>query len=138
MFYNINHTTLVKLNQKLIDIIMKCQFLPIIIVDKKIHILCVCVTGHRSVEYVRIMRWLNSNLGQWPLQNLGSVAYSYVFIIDLPRPLLPRSDVLLGKGRSLLTWHLLHQHPSFHRTGSSSHPSVTYLRPIILIITSLT
>ena len=34
---------------------------------------CVCVTGHRSVEYVQIMRWWSSNLGQWPLQNLGSV-----------------------------------------------------------------
>ena len=54
------------------------------------------VTGHRYVDYVQIMRWRNSNLGQWPLWNLGSVAYCYVFIIDPPCTLLPSSYVLLA------------------------------------------
>ena len=57
---------------------------------------CVCVTGHQSVECVQIMEWWSSNLGQWPLPNLVSVAYYYVFILFLPRPPFPSSDVLPG------------------------------------------
>ena len=57
---------------------------------------CVCVTGHRSVGFVQIIRWWSSNPGKWPLRNLGSVAYCYVFILDLPHPLFPPSDVLPG------------------------------------------
>ena len=58
--------------------------------------MCVCVTGHRYVSYVRFMRWWSSNLGQKPLHNLGNVAYCCVFILDPPRPLFPPSNVLLG------------------------------------------
>ena len=38
----------------------------------------VCVTGHWYVRYVWIMRWWCSNLIQWPLRNLGSIAYCYI------------------------------------------------------------
>ena len=44
--------------------------------------------------YVRVVRWWSSNLGQLPLQNLGSVAYCYVFILYPPRPHFPPSNVL--------------------------------------------
>ena len=53
-------------------------------------------TGHRTVGYVQIMRWWSSNLRQRPLQNLGSVAYCYIFSIDLPFPLFLPSDALTG------------------------------------------
>ena len=33
-----------------------------------------CFLGHRSVACVQMMRWWSSNLRQWPLRNLGSVA----------------------------------------------------------------
>ena len=55
----------------------------------------VCVTGYRSMGYVWIMRWCISNLVQWPLRNLVSVAYCYIFILDPPHPLFPTSDFLL-------------------------------------------
>ena len=46
---------------------------------------------------VQIMNWSISNLGQWPLWNLGSVAYCYVFIIGPPNPLFLPSNVLTGR-----------------------------------------
>ena len=81
--------------------------------------MCVCVIGHRYVGYFRIMRWWSSNLGQWPLHNLGSVAYCYLFILDPPRPVFPPSNVLLGGGRTLLP-----QYPStdVHRFSAQYHP----------------
>ena len=33
----------------------------------------VCVTGHRIMKYVQIMRWWSSTLRQWPRWNLGSI-----------------------------------------------------------------
>ena len=56
----------------------------------------VCVTGHQYMGYVQIMSWWSSNLGQWPRQNLGSVAYCYISIIGPPHPILPFSGVLPG------------------------------------------
>ena len=47
--------------------------------------MCVfCVAGYRSVECVRIMRWWSSNFVQWTLQNLGSVDYSHIAILEPP------------------------------------------------------
>ena len=57
---------------------------------------CVCAIVHRSVDYVRIMRWRSSNLIQRPLQNLGSVAYYYKAILEPPCPILLPSDILTG------------------------------------------
>ena len=58
---------------------------------------CVCVTRHRSVRYVLIMRWGCSNLRQWPLQNLGSIASCYIdYLLNLHPPLLLPSNVLPG------------------------------------------
>ena len=57
-----------------------------------------CVTHHWSVEFFLIIRWWSSHLGQWPIWNLGSFAYWYIAIVDLPRPLLLPSDVLFGGG----------------------------------------
>ena len=59
--------------------------------------MCVCVTGHRYVGYVQIMRWQSSNIGQQPLKNLGSVAYCCAFILDPTRSLLLPSYVLFGR-----------------------------------------
>ena len=59
--------------------------------------MCVCVTGHRSVECVQNMRWWISNLRQWPLWNLGSVYYCYIAILDPTCTLLLISDVLPGE-----------------------------------------
>ena len=56
----------------------------------------VCVTSHRYVGYVLIMRWWSSNLGQGPLQNRGAVACCYIFILDPPRPLFLTANVLTG------------------------------------------
>ena len=46
--------------------------------------MCMCVTSHQPVECVQIMSELSSNLRQWPLGNLGSVAYCYVFFLSCP------------------------------------------------------
>ena len=42
------------------------------------------------------MIWWSSKIGQQPLQNLGSNAYCYITILDLPRHILPPSVVLPG------------------------------------------
>ena len=55
-----------------------------------------CVTSHQSVECVQIMRWLSSNLGEWPLWNLGSVAYCYV--LYLSHPTLPSLHIMSLRG----------------------------------------
>ena len=39
------------------------------------------------MKCVQIIRLCSSNVGQWPLQNLGSVVYFYISILDPPRPL---------------------------------------------------
>ena len=63
----------------------------------KLHLsMCVCVNGHRSLECVQIIRWWNYNLGQWPIRNLASISYCYIYIIDPPCPILPPPDVLPG------------------------------------------
>ena len=46
---------------------------------------CVCVTVHKTVECVQIMRWWSSNLVQGILRRLGSVANGYV-LVYLTRP----------------------------------------------------
>ena len=100
-------------------------------------IYCVCVTGHRSVEYVRIIRRWSSNLRHWPLQNLGSIAYCCVFIIDPPRPIQTPSDILLGgEGSPLLTQNILHQYPYYIWTGSYSHLGDTCIHTSIMILLS--
>ena len=58
--------------------------------------MCVCITGHWSVECIWIMRRWSSNLGNLPLWNLGSVTYCYIAILDPPHPLLSTSDLLSG------------------------------------------
>ena len=50
----------------------------------RIFFLCVCGTGHQSVRYVLIMRGLCSNLRQWPLRKLGSVAIFTTLNLALP------------------------------------------------------
>ena len=95
--------------------------------------LCVCVTGHQSVDCVRIMRWWISNFRQLPLPHLVSVAYCYIAILDPPRPPFPLSDVLTGGGA-----------PSWPNTPSTDvllvsaqdHPP-TCLRPSIPILPCL-
>ena len=71
------------------------EFRAICVLYKYIYI-CVCVTGHLYVDCVQIIMRCISNLRQWPLWNLGFIAYFYIAILDPPRPLLLRSDVLLG------------------------------------------
>ena len=55
--------------------------------------MCVCVTGHQCVRYLRIMRWWCSNLGQWPLQTYA-LSLSIASLISIP-PALPDSTVFL-------------------------------------------
>ena len=43
-----------------------------------------------------MMRWWSSNPGQKPLRNPGYVAYCCVFILVLPRPPFPPSNLLPG------------------------------------------
>ena len=104
---------------------------------KFIHCKYVCVPVNQYVECFVIMRWWISNLGQWPLQNLGSVTYCYVSILELTHPLLLLSDLLPGGGCPLLPRHSLLLSPACLRTGSSAHPGVTCLCsniPILLCI----
>ena len=82
--------------------------------------MCVCVTGHRSVGYVQTMRWRSSNLGQQPLQNLGSVAYCYVNILDPPRPLFQPPNVLLGEATPSC---LDKPSTNAHRVSAQYHPT---------------
>ena len=58
--------------------------------------MCGCVTGHRLVEYVQIIRWWSSNLGQWPLQNLGSVAMLNTLFYPSRPTCLSRLCIVLG------------------------------------------
>ena len=66
-----------------------------------------CVTGHQYVGCVQIMRWWSYNSRQWPLRNLGSVAYCNIFILVTPRPPLPLSDVVTPPPHNLDTPHVL-------------------------------
>ena len=99
---------------------------------------CVCVTGHRSMEYSRIMRWWSSNLGHWPLQNLGLVAYCYIAILDPHRPLLPPSTAQTPPPpTSILSPHIIicppryHPYPSQHTNNNVPlpHPSLSVPYP---------
>ena len=88
----------------------------------------VCVTGHWSVRYIWIMRWWCSNLGQWPLQNLGSVDYCYIaYFWTCPAPSSCRL-MSLQEVVPILPHLSIHQCPPCHHTGSSAHPGLTRLR----------
>ena len=80
-------------------------------------------TGPHSVRFFRIMRWWSSNLGHLPLRTQAPslvVEYTYWTFPTIP------------------SWHPMSRLPSrlcpsCICTGSSAHPGITCLRPIILI-----
>ena len=63
---------------------------------------CVCVTGHQSLECVWIMSWWSSNLLQWPIRNLGSIANLSIYI-----PVPPFQLFSLSPSMSQLPYHPL-------------------------------
>ena len=119
-----------KLNLYLFFLFIIFKLIPYI---TSFFVLCVCVfvVGHQTAECVLIMRWWSSKLGQWPLQNLGSVANYYVLFTCPAPPSLPVYWYVSGGVSPLLSIHPLQQRPSCLLTGSSAHLGVTCLRPRI-------
>ena len=96
-----------------------------------INYMCVCVTDHRSVRYIRIMRCWCSNLRQRPLWNLGSGAYfdqDYFWTHLTPSSFRP---IYFRGGSPLLPRLSIHWLLPCCRTGLSAHPGITHLRPSI-------
>ena len=87
------------------------------------------VSGHQPVECVQNMRWWSSNLRQWPLLNLGSVAYCYL-LVYLTRPTLSYRFLMYFSGGQPPPASTPPP-PKRICTGWSSYPGVTCLRPRI-------
>ena len=101
---------------------------------------CVCVTVRQSVECVQIMRCCSSNLGQWPLRNLGYVSYCYVIFLSRPDPhsrcLMsfrgghPPPSPTLPPSTSVASLHRIFLPPVCH-LSPSQHTHVPWLAPTL-------
>ena len=83
--------------------------------------LCVCVTSHRIVKYVRIMRWWSPNIGQWHLGNLGPDAMIRNLFNPYRLTCLSRFWIVIGP--------LLHPNPPQSVAVCCQCPSISHPPP---------